>query len=234
MIITQNGLNTLEQKAFSEGISPYFLMEKAGKTISAHIKTDLSINDKIAVLCGTGNNGGDGYVIAEKLRKKYNVVVYSLGEPKTETAYKAKTNYKGLIADISTFQALENCIIDAVFGGGFTPPIPDSLKNIISFLKENKSKIFSIDIPSGLCHESTANNFVQVYKTYCIQALRPIHTEKRALCGKIIIIDIGLDLSEVSRNDIIAETTWDAPPECENAEAHKYQKGSVLILGGDS
>ena len=145
------------------GIAPDLLMENAGHAAYFALKQEFGIRQKcFTILCGLGNNGGDGFVLARKLYANGGLVkVFLLGEPER---YKgaAKNNYeilRRLPIDVSVLEdhgvvkeSLSRCdvIIDAIFGTGLSREVEGIYRQVIELINASQKPVLSIDIPSGV------------------------------------------------------------------------------------
>ena len=145
------------------GIPGLVLMENAGRAVSNVIINNYPTAEKIAVFCGSGNNGGDGFVIARHLISAgKDVTTYILKNP-SEYRGDAKTNLEALrnisrnVKKISgSFSGYKksDLIVDAIFGTGIDRKIKGPVKKIISKINSLRAPIISVDIPSGLDSDS--------------------------------------------------------------------------------
>ena len=153
---------------------------------------------KVLILCGPGNNGGDGFIIGNYLHKKnYKVEVFCLQKKYYKgDALKAFKELKIRTRNISKFKARKNSvIIDSIFGIGLNRPISGTLKSVI--LRMNKlNKIISIDIPSGINGDTgkILGCAVKAHTTLALHAKKIGHTLNpgKKYSGKIIVVGIGI------------------------------------------
>lgn len=160
----------------NENIASAELMERASSVFTHHILRKVKSTDKIAVVCGTGNNGGDGLCIARMLcEKKYHVEVFIV--PFQNSSSDFKINYERLqllpvkITEIQNppfdgFQG-HTIIIDALFGTGIHSAPSGIAKNIIALINASGSYIISVDVPSGLLPDA-AVSWPCVHADYCL------------------------------------------------------------------
>lgn len=192
------------------GIPSLLLMENAGRGVAEEAIRMLGRAKKVAVVCGTGNNGGDGLVAARHLSNAgLQVKLFILGKPSKIKA-DPKINLKILknmgqkviwVRGIDDLMAVKKSalIIDAIFGIGLTKVIKEPLASMISWLNQTNLPLLSVDVPSGL-HADTGKvlgaavkaertvTFVAPKKGFYRQA-GPAH------CGKIVVKDIGVVLN---------------------------------------
>ena len=197
-IYTIEEIQFLEQKEFKRAKNSYALMNKVGINCAKKIyKSYLKKN--FVVLCGPGNNGGDGLVISQVLKKlNQNVTLYCLDfnsyKGDAKKAYKKNNLIKNNYKNLSYFKKC--IIIDCLFGIGLNRKIKGIYKKIINKVNKSKQKVISIDIASGI----NGNNgkimgiAIKANSTYTLHAKKigqTINPGKR-YSGKINIIDIGI------------------------------------------
>ena len=197
-IFSVQEIHNIEKKEFKKLKSSYVLMKRAGTNCAKKIyKTKL--NSKFIVLCGPGNNGGDGLVISQVLKKlNQNVVLYCL----KSSAYKgdAKIAFKKnrLVKNSYNFLSIpkKSVIIDCLFGIGLNRKVGGMYKSIIKKVNNSKQYVISIDIPSGI----NGNNGKIMGEAIKANSTYTLHAKKIGLTinsgmkysGKISIIDIGI------------------------------------------
>jgi NAD(P)H-hydrate epimerase len=166
-LYTANQIKKIDKVANAKYfISPLALMENAATNVTNQIRNyfiekNLFIK-KIAIFCGTGNNGGDGLVVARQLSSDFELTVFLVGDiknltPETRTNFKIVNSLPKIkIQNIDEVEALKNislnfdCIIDAMIGVGFTDKLRPLLANTVSKINNAKSLKIAIDIPTGL------------------------------------------------------------------------------------
>jgi NAD(P)H-hydrate epimerase len=157
-------MRQMDKLATSEyGIPPEILMENAGEAVCAVIQKQAGIaGKKFAVLCGPGNNGGDGFVIARELHSRGGDVKVFLLADKTKYQSAAKLNlsiiekYPLEIIKVTTARqitkdlASAEIIVDAILGTGLDRPVEGLLCQVIAAVNTSGKKVFAVDIPSGI------------------------------------------------------------------------------------
>ena len=191
-------IQTIEKKEFKKLRNSYVLMRRAGTNCTKKIYKS-KLNSKFIVLCGPGNNGGDGLVISQVLKKlNQNVILYCLesmaykGDAKI--AYKknrlAKNNYNDLNIPKNSV------IIDCLFGIGLNRKVKGMYKNIIKKVNNSKQYVISIDIPSGINGNNgkIMGEAIKANSTYTLHAKKIGLTVNSGMkySGKVSIIDIGI------------------------------------------
>ncbi len=197
-ILSVNDIKKLEIQEFKRRGNSFSLMKSAGIS-AAKIILKLIKKKPIIVVCGPGNNGGDGFIIGNHLHKKnYKVEVFCLQKKYYKgDALKAFKKLKIKTQNISKFKARKNSvIIDCIFGTGLNKPISGTLKSVI--LRMNKlNKIISIDIPSGINGDTgkiLGSVCCKAHTTLALHAKKIGHTLNpgKKYSGKIIVVDIGI------------------------------------------
>lgn len=248
MILTPKQMIKAEHHAVECGTSLAVLMKNAGYELSKTVKKHAYNNYKksVLILCGTGNNGGDGLVCANHLKDcgLKVTIAFICGSPKTQLSIDAfsslnkdiaivKSNFEKVISDA-------DIIIDCVFGTGFHGDLPNDVKYI--FDKVNSSKAYKIacDIPSGInCLTGYVSRKVIICDetiTFHSLKLGAIFKTAQAFCGKISICDIGIpyDVKKYCEFEIKQENE-DYPslvlPK-RNIGGHKGTFGKLLAICG--
>ena len=191
-------IKEIESREFRKrGGDSFSLMVNAGVYCAKKI-IKLVKKKPIIIVCGPGNNGGDGFIIGNYLHEKeYKVEVFCLQKKYYKgDALKAFKKLKIKTQNISKFKARKNSvIIDCIFGTGLNKPISGTLKSVI--LRMNKlNKIISIDIPSGINGDTgkILGCAVKAHTTLALHAKKIGHTLSpgKKFSRKIIVVDIGI------------------------------------------
>jgi len=199
-------MQELDRMAIEDrGIPSIVLMENAGIAVSEIALTELKNikNKKTAVFCGSGNNGGDGFVAARHLfNKGINVSVYLIG-PRLNLKNDPKINAEALdnigveIREISEPINIDHgLIIDAIFGIGLKGEVKEPARSIISDLNKKSITIISVDVPSGLDADTgeVLGASVKACITVTMQFPKQGFYQNKGpeYTGKIIAVDIGI------------------------------------------
>jgi hydroxyethylthiazole kinase-like uncharacterized protein yjeF len=183
------------------------------------------------VLCGPGNNGGDGYVAARHLAERGLAVrVAALADPKSEAAKSARSQWKGEVERLSPETKGEQLLIDALFGTGLSRGLDDEVSLLLSELVHEALVGVACDLPSGVDSDSGAllNPLHDYDLTVTFGALKPAHLLIPSMekCGRVVLADIGIEAS--------ADWHEIAAPKLPALEpgGHKYDRGLVHALAG--
>jgi hydroxyethylthiazole kinase-like uncharacterized protein yjeF len=229
-ILTADAMRAAEDAAIDAGTSVEKLMERAGAGL-AEAAYRFAGPLPALVLCGPGNNGGDGYVAARHLKARgANVRVAALAEPKSDAAQWARSQWDGEVERLAADTAPAPLIIDAIFGTGLKRGLENSVVQQLSRLCEAAVVRVACDLPSGIETDSGAelSEAPAFDLTVTFGALKPAHRLFPAMpkCGRVVLADIG----------IAADPQWHeiAPPALPPLDpgGHKYDRGLVHALAG--
>lgn len=233
-ILTADEMRAAELACVERGTSLAELMERAGRAV-AEWAWRLAAGQPILILCGTGNNGGDGYVAAHWLRSwGADVVVAALGAPRTALAQAAAARWDGAVLSLMEGAPLRPIIVDALFGVGLTRPISDDLR--AALLPLSAARILAVDVPSGVDADGHQDwqPALRPHVTLALGALKPAHVLQPTaeLCGRIVHSDLGENWSLNAHSaDFWTDALRDRLPEPAPA-AHKFNRGFVLVMSG--
>ncbi len=208
MVLTSKQMKAVEQNAVDLGMSWLRLMENAGAAATKVIRDscDLKIM-KTVILCGKGNNGGDGYVIARKLLEdNVSVRVISVGAPATESAIEMASKAYDLGIRPIDFESYEplccqyindaDVIVDALFGTGFSGEPQGIFAAAINAVNSSNGLKIAVDIPSGMSSDTGCCNglFIKADLTVSFAAFKPCHLlfPSSEYCGKVTVASIGI------------------------------------------
>ena len=191
-------IQKIEKKEFKRLKNSYILMKRAGTNCAKKIYKSKK-NKNFIVLCGPGNNGGDGLVISQVLKKlNQNIILYCL----ESMAYKgdAKIAYKKNQLTKNNYNDLNipknSVIIDCLFGIGLNKKVKGMYKNIIKKVNKSKQYVISIDIPSGINGDNgkIMGEAIKANSTYTLHAKKIGLTINSGMkySGKVSIINIGI------------------------------------------
>lgn len=243
-ILTVEQSFAADRYAAKNGVSFLALMENAGRAVADEAVKRWSPR-KTLVLCGPGNNGGDGLVAARYLKKYgWDVRVAVLGSRanlKGDVAIVAK-QWDGSFETIATgiFGDTE-LVIDAVFGAGFSRQLEEESKTIALELNELDIPVLAVDVPTGL-HGDTGRVLgdvaIEADVTITFFRKKPGHLlmPGRARCGEVVVADIGIPESalDVLKPKLFedAPDLWAADFPWPKEEAHKYDRGHCVVVSG--
>ncbi len=248
IILTTQQMRQAEQMAVQAGTPLIVLMERAGLAVAETIMARYAKRPTI-VLCGPGNNGGDGFVAARHLSAKgwpVRILLYGKLEELTAEAKTAASRWRGSVitASIATMQgALEKgaaLVVDALYGIGLRRAIGGEAAGILQLINASNVPVVSVDIPSGLNADSgqVFGQAISAELTVCFYRKKLAHVlmPGRMLCGETVVVDIGVPEQALSNMTLtISENhpdLWSGYYPRPQLNANKYDRGHVLVLGG--
>lgn len=242
-LLTCAQMAAADAAAIASGTTGSTLMEAAGKAVARAV-IERYRRQPVLVLCGPGNNGGDGFVAARHLQAEAWPVKLALlrgaGELRGDAA-RAAGQWKGQVATPSA-SLLEGrpLVIDALFGAGLARPIEGVALGLIEAIDREALQVVAVDVPSGL-HGDTGQvmgNAPHAELTVTFFRAKPGHYSLEGLrrCGELQVVDIGIPLAVL---DTINPQLWRNEPALwadglrrNDPGDHKYARGHLTILGG--
>jgi NAD(P)H-hydrate epimerase len=229
--------------AIAGGIPGIDLMEAAGRAV-ADVVLERYLPRPLVVLCGPGNNGGDGFVAARHLHAAGWPVRVALldgrGALRGDAAW-ASQSWKGPLAALS-LDLLDDrpLVIDALFGAGLRRPIDGVAGEIIDRMNAEALQVVSVDVPSGLHGDSgmVMGRAPVAESTVTFFRAKPGHysIEGQRRCGTLEVADIGIARSLLAAIApqlwLNAPALWQEHLRHEDRGTHKYARGHLTILGG--
>jgi len=245
-------MRNLDRSATEEfGISEDLLMENAGEAVYFVMFKEFGIkNKKFVVFCGTGNNGGDGFVVARKIHSNGGEATIFLLDDETKYKGVAKRNFEIVsklpieISRVSSVESMKSAVVhcdavvDAMFGTGLVREVGGVYKEIIQVINESKKTVFSVDIPSGINGDTGEVMGIAVKADYTItfglpkigNMLFPGYDH----CGKLYVSHISFppSLYDTDSTKVQINSPVELPERDKNA--HKGDFGEVLFIAGAS
>jgi ADP-dependent NAD(P)H-hydrate dehydratase / NAD(P)H-hydrate epimerase len=232
---------TVDRAAIAGGIDGFRLMECAGAAVAASALRHWPALKRAVVLCGPGNNGGDGHVVARHLAAAGVPVIRHGMAPKAGTdAAWALSTFTGSVEPLAGYRPRAgDLVIDALFGAGLDRPVEDEVAAVIARVEEAGVPVLAVDLPSGLSGltgRPTGACF-KAHQTVTFAALKVGHVllPGRALCGELEVADIGIPSRLLTSDDPIFLNGPDlydsALPEL-SAASHKYARGHLVVFSG--
>ena len=227
-ILTSAAMREAEAACAVQGTSLSELMERAGAAV-ADTAWRMAAGVPVLILCGPGNNGGDGYVAARVLAERGATVrVVALAAPTTDLAKAARARWDGPVAAVDDALAAAPLIVDALFGVGLSRPIADDLASKLRRLTGRG--VLAVDVPSGVDSDGVHDWMppLSADVTLALGALKPAHVLLPAApaCGRVLLAPIGISAPGSMR------TLPTARGEVPGATAHKFTRGMVLVFAG--
>ena len=243
-LITPDEMAAADRLAAKEGpLDLRRLMENAGMAVAREALRRFSAAEGVSVLCGPGNNGGDGYVAARILAESgLPVAVWRDAKPRPGTpAADAAAGWQGPCRPLAEFRPRRDMlVIDALYGAGLSKPLAGAAADPAKACDDAGACVLAIDLPSGV---SGADGTVpgaafRAEATVTFMRRKPGHLllPGRDLCGDLIIADIGIPaavLDRVAGNTSASEPgLWLEHLPALSVDIHKYARGHTAVLSG--
>jgi len=236
-MIHWNEIHVLDANAEYYGIPTSKLMEHAGKGVAEFIINNVKpVDKKILILCGIGNNGGDGFVAARYLAEKYQVSIFLTGKEKDIRTEISRRNFHKLknqnikLYDIDSLNSIDgllskhDIIIDSMLGIGLSGNLREPYATIVNKINMlNNKMIIAVDVPTGL----GSNTAIKPAFTVTFHDVKQGMNTNNS--GKITTVDIGIPkkaIDYIGPGDLLAY--YPKPKK----ESHKGDNGTVLVIGG--
>ncbi len=243
-VLTAAQMAACDAFAVQHGIPGTALMEAAGCAVVDALLARFALTPTL-VLCGPGNNGGDGFVVARHLLQRgWPVRLALLGSRDAlqgDAAWAA-----GLWPDvIEPFAGLvladTGLIVDAVFGAGLNRPVDGLAATVLMQVRDSGLPVVAVDVPSGVMGDSGQRLGPVAPARLTVSFFRPkpahLLLPGRQLCGEVELADIGIPAAALTH--AVSAACWRNGPQCwpdllrgPQPEDHKYRRGHVVVFGG--
>lgn len=255
-VLTSEQMRNIDRRAIEElGIPGIVLMENAALAVVDAIVERFPAAERIAIFCGTGNNGGDGLAVARHLLGRgLDPHVYLIGDT-SRIAGDALANLESAnrigvpIDTIASVEELQRAmsaagrsdlVLDAIFGTGLTRPAEGLHADAIVAMGALEAPLVAVDIPSGLDASSAARigpvADAALTVTFAAPKIAHVFAPAAEACGEVIVADIGIPQNAIDAEAIALSITTadDAAPlfAARAADSHKGTYGRVAIVGG--
>ncbi len=245
LLLNPGDMAAVDQAAAASGIDSFGLMEKAGQAVAAAALRHFPEALRYVVLCGPGNNGGDGYVAARALRQSgADVPVFHFGDPKALKGDAARAFAACPVSGeaIERYEPKDgDVVVDAIFGAGLSRPVPDAVAALIGRVTQAGIPVVAVDLPSGLDGRSgqVLGAAFHAVRTVTFMTRKPGHLlmPGRELCGALDVFDIGIParIVRAHADGRLAENgpqQWADSVPAALADTHKYKRGHVVVFSG--
>lgn len=245
-IYEAKAIKKIDQQAVDQGFSLFTLMENAGRNIFEAMRRYVKKTDSILILAGTGNNGGDGVVLARYLAAEaFDVqLAFPLGDPKSPTAKSHLEYAKAEGIHVQTeehFSERATILIDALLGIGVEPPLRKNAADVVKWANQQTAQRFALDLPTGVAanhgavssHDSSFYNQAFVAEiTFTLHGAKPSAylLPASSYYGKLVSVPIGLKQTSTMRVLTRQDVRDSLPPR--EAAGHKGAFGMSLLYAG--
>ncbi|HBK15984.1 MAG TPA: NAD(P)H-hydrate epimerase, partial [Erythrobacter sp.] len=228
-VLTVEQMRAAERAAVDAGTSEWELMQRAGRGAALWVMR-AAAGRGVTVLCGPGNNGGDGYVIAQcLLGAGYAVEVIAPREPSSTAARTALAHYEGPVSEAARLQ--HPVVVDCLFGYGLSRAVEGAFVELLEELEANDCYRIAIDVPSAVESDSgrVLGPLPRYDLTLALGAWKQAHALMPAVArmGALRRVPIGIETGG-------GTAAFAAPPRlgAPAADAHKYRRGLLAIVAG--
>lgn len=230
-VLTVAQMRAAEEALIAAGSSVDKLMQIAGRGAAEWVWR-MAAGRPVTVLCGPGNNGGDGYVIAEVIRERGGAVtVVAATEPKTDAARNARTLFGGEVLGPDA-QPKGDVFVDCLFGSGLTRALSGEHLALLGRLAATHAHRMAIDVPSGVESDSGAvlNSGLQDFDlTVALGAWKRAHFLMPAAAGMGHLRLVGIGVAPVAgAGELVRRPCLHLPA----ADVHKYRRGLLGVVAG--
>jgi len=246
-LYTAAQVRELDRTAIEDcGIDGYALMQRAGHAAYRLLRRRFPRARRVAIYCGSGNNGGDGYVVAALARRAgLEVRLFALGEPASDSARQALGEFRKAGGTVETFHADREpeveVLVDALLGTGLDRAPAGEYARAVEQINRAGRLVLALDIPSGL-HADTGLALQPCVKanvtiTFIGRKLGCFTADGKAVAGSVHFEDLGVSPEVYAKVDgaagLIDPRRHAGPLRGRSATAHKGDAGRVLIAGGN-
>jgi yjeF C-terminal region, hydroxyethylthiazole kinase-related/yjeF N-terminal region len=240
-LLTPAAVAAVDRRAIESGIDGPGLMRRAGASVAAAALAHFPDARRAIILCGPGNNGGDGHVVA-RLLDASGIPTFRFGfSPKSGTdAAGAFADFPGLLPPLPAYTPEPgDLVVDALFGAGLDRPVEAEVADVIARIEEAGVPVLAVDLPSGLSGLTgrPTGAVFRATRTVTFAALKPGHLlmPGRELCGEVEIADIGVPARMIASDDPLWRNhprLFDAALPRPGPDAHKYARGHLVVFSG--
>lgn len=254
-LLTPAEMGEADRMTIAGGVPGRDLMESAGWHVADAVRTMSGSPSRVLVLCGPGNNGGDGFVAARLLAEAgFNVDVALLKDP-ADLAGDAKLAFEDMVAcpDITGWSLIDEAdfsarlygadiVVDALLGAGLDRPLEGALADIVQGVNGAGVRVLAVDLPTGLSGLTgeVLGCAIKADVTVTFFRAKPGHLlyPGRSICGDLKCVDIGIEkdvLQSIKPKTFqnepgIWSTDWKPP----QTDGHKYSRGHAVVFSGPS
>jgi hydroxyethylthiazole kinase-like uncharacterized protein yjeF len=243
-LLTVEEMGRADRLTIQGGIKGAVLMENAGRAVADEVSRRFPDAETVMVLCGPGNNGGDGFVAARHLRERgYKVRLGFNGDPTrlpTDAAAMAKLWSEGRVKLSADLLAGSDVVVDALFGAGLARPIEGAFAELIDDVNASGLPVVAIDVPSGIDGTTgeVRGTAIEAVSTVTFFRLKPGHLllPGRLHCGEVKLAQIGIPdslLTTIAPKAFANEPLlWLSNFPWPKPEGHKYARGHAVVVSG--
>ena len=224
-VLTPDEMGAADARTIAAGTPVEVLMERAGHAVAWAVRTRLRglYGRRAVVVCGKGNNGGDGVIAARVLRQwgaRVDEFHLADGVPR---------------AGFARALARADVVVDAMYGTGFRGELEGDARTVADALRDFDGAVISVDIPSGVqgLTGEARDAAVRADETVCFAAYKPglLFEPGRSLAGRVHVVDLGIAVSDLARawvTEAADVASWLVP---RSPDSHKWRTGCFVVGG---
>lgn len=247
-LLTPAEMGRADRLTIAAGTPGIVLMEAAGRAVADAVGHRFPVGTRVLVLCGPGNNGGDGFVAARVLKERgYVVRLMLLGERSALAgdAALAAERWRGEVEPASAervgrFAREQKVVIDALYGAGLSRPLDGEARAIVEAVNATRRPVVAVDLPSGIDGATgrVMGAAIRAELSVTFFRMKPGHLllPGRVHCGKVLVADIGIRpwvLGEIApKLGRDAPEAWAAHLKAPGLSDHKYTRGHAVVVSG--
>ena len=237
-ILRVSEMAAADRAANAAGTSTLTLMQRAGAAVAGRIQAHFAPT-KVLVLCGPGDNGGDGFVAAARLARAgwaVDVAAHTPPERMKGAAGDAAKAWRGPVRPLVDAE-LDGVglVVDALFGAGLGRPLEAPVRELLEAVHGRGLPLVAVDLPSGLAGDTGAplGYAPQAALTVTFHRKKPAHVLEpgRSLCGEVVVADIGLTSSPARLQENGPEL-WAHRLPWPRTDTHKAERGRAVVVSG--
>ncbi len=249
-VLFSDEIRSLEAEAVAAGAASMAeLMRRAGEAVARSV-LEMAPSGRVLLVCGSGNNGGDGWVAARALLEHgLEVFVLSVADPgrlpepaRTACADASAAGVPwrriGSAREVRDFAQGAALVVDAVLGIGLAGPVREDTTSVLAALAEVEPPVLAVDVPSGVDADTGAllGPVAGADNTVTFTCLKPglLLYPAAAYAGEVEVVDVGLDAParRAHRVEVWDDSDYAAALPIPAPDAHKGDRGSVLVVAG--
>jgi NAD(P)H-hydrate epimerase len=247
-LLTVAAVKTLDEAAMAGGVPGIALMEAAGGAVAERVRALVQAGGRVLVLCGPGNNGGDGFVAARRLAEDgfaVDLVLLGAASALKGDAKLAAERWTGAVLPSLPDDLSEYALgVDALFGAGLSRDLEGPARSMVEAATQARLRVLAVDIPSGVDGDSgkVRGAAFRAVETVTFVAMKAGHLLEpgRTLCGLIHVAQIGAGEAALAAGLAASEpplhhngpTLWGSCFPHLTGASHKYTRGHALVLSG--
>ncbi|QFY60281.1 NAD(P)H-hydrate dehydratase [Rhizobium grahamii] len=247
LLLSPAEMAAVDAAAAESGMDSFGLMARAGAAVAASFLRFYPGAVRAVVLCGPGNNGGDGYIAARCLEETgINVAVFHLGDPEAlkGDAARARLEWAGSSTPLAECEPRQgDVIIDAIFGAGLSRDVGEVVADVIGKVAGASLPVLAIDLPSGIDGRtgSVLGAAFRADRTVTFMTRKPGHLllPGREYSGNVEVFDIGIP-ARIIRSKVVNRLAENRPERWIGSllppeqETHKYKRGHLAVFSGEA